>query len=258
MATMKNQITVVLTAYNEEEKITKSLQSAKLLSNDIIVIDTQSIDRTVAVAKKNGAKVYSLPYERFVEPTRGFAIEKAGGAWVFILDADELISPELATEIRKTVAKTNKTHFIVPRKNIFAGKKWLKHGGWYPDYVIRLIKKDAFVNWPGQIHSTPEISGDGGNLKNPLRHHFHNNIEAMVQKTAVFEDIESELLYEAGKTATTTTFFRKFLGELWRRLMRNLGFIDGSYGIIESIYQAYSKTITYLMLYEKNKKSRNI
>ena len=73
----------------------------------------------------------------------------------------------------------------------------------------------------------------------------------MVEKTLLFEDIESDLLYEANKKVTIFTFFRKFLGELYRRLIKHPGFMDGTVGIIECIYQAYSKTITYLFLYEK-------
>jgi hypothetical protein len=80
----------------------------------------------------------------------------------------------------------------------------------------------------------------------------------MVTKTATFEDVESDLLYNAHKNSNTPIFFRKYFGELNRRLIKGRGFLDGPLGIIESIYQAYSKTITYIMLYEKNKKSPSI
>ena len=90
-----------------------------------------------------------------------------------------------------------------------------------------------------------------GHLNNSFEHHFHGNIESMVQKTLVFENIESDLLFDAGKHVQTPTFFRKFVMELWRRLFQKMGFLDGTVGIMESVYQAYSKTITYLLLYEK-------
>ena len=94
-------------------------------------------------------------------------------------------------------------------------------------------------------------------LKEPFLHYSHGDLQAMVEKTLIFEDIESELLYKAGRSVSTLLFFRKFLGELERRLLRNKGFMDGEIGIIESIYQAFSKTITYLFLYEK-KNSRTL
>ena len=116
-----------------------------------------------------------------------------------------------------------------------------------------------FVNWPKRIHSTPQIKGNFGYLKNPLIHYFHGNLTSMVKKTVIFEDIESDLLLKAKKTSGTKTFFRKYLAEFYRRLIKNLGFLDGSFGIIEAIYQAFSKTITYLFLYEKqNKKGRSL
>ena len=150
------------------------------------------------------------------------------------------------------------SQYKIPRRNIFAGTKWLRHGGWWPDYQIRLINKKYFIRWPKRIHSPPEIKGKFGFLKNPIIHFFHGDIEKMVEKTIAFENIESDLLYQAGKKANTFTFFRKFIAELWRRLIKKFGFLDGEVGIIESIYQAFSKTITYLFLYEKNHQSRSI
>lgn len=249
----KIDIGVVITTYNEERNIEECIKSARLVTNQIVVVDTQSTDRTAELAKKSGAGVYTFPNNRFVEPSREFIIFNAKTKWVFILDADERINMELSHEVLETVSKTDKTYFKIPRKNIFAGKKWLRFGGWYPDYVIRLIKKDAFVKWPTKIHSTPEIKGEIGYLKNPIEHYFHSSLTDMVKKTMLFEDIESDLLFKAGRTVGIPTFFRKYFGELYRRLIKNLGFRDGTFGVIESMYQAFSKTITYLMLYEKKK-----
>ena len=90
-----------------------------------------------------------------------------------------------------------------------------------------------------------------GTLRNSLLHFFHTDLSGMVKKTVVYEAIEAALLYEARRSVSTTTFMRKYVGELYRRLFKTAGFLDGPYGVIESIYQAYSKTITWLMLYEK-------
>ena len=95
-------------------------------------------------------------------------------------------------------------------------------------------------------------------MHNPIIHYFHGNLESMVEKTIIFEDIESDLLFNAKKEVNISVFFRKFLGELYRRLFRNLGFLDGEIGIIESIYQAFSKTITYIYLYEKSRAVRSL
>ncbi len=248
------KISVVITVHNGEHLIKNAVKSAFLLTDDVTVIDTESTDDTEAIAKKLGARVLHFPFNRYVEPSRNFAMSSAKGDWIFILDADEEITQDLAKEIKEITRTTQHAFFYMPRKNVFAGKKWLRHGGWYPDVVLRLIKKDAFEKWPSAIHSTPIIKGTSGRLREPFIHHFHPNLENMVEKTAVYEDIESRLLFDARREVNTSIFFRKFFGELYRRLLKKAGFMDGSYGIIESFYQAYSKTITYLMLYEKYQK----
>jgi len=250
-----DNITVVIFTPKDDENIKDCVESARLLTENIILV---------------------YPNSTFVETVRESGIRQVKTDWVLILDADERITNELAEEIQNVIDVGNdlrvvpnievrhtgrtlqETHFKIPRKNIFGHTKWLKYGGWWPDYQIRLINKKYFIDWPKRIHSTPKIKGNVGFLKNPIIHYFHGDLDKMVEKTIVFEDIESDLLHKAGRPATTSTFFRKYLAELWRRLFKELGFLDGTLGVIESIYQAFSKTITYLFLYEKRNKSRTL
>lgn len=247
-------ISAVIFVYNSESEIEECIEAAKLLTEDVIVIDQHSTDDTKNLAEKKDAQVFEFSHYMFVEPAREFGIQKVKSDWFFILDADERLTKELAHEIHTSIENTSYTHFQIARKNIFGKVKWLEHGGWWPDYQTRLISKKNFQGWPKQIHSSPIISGEQGRLTQPFLHYFHGNIAKMVAKTIIFEDIESDLLFKAGKPVTQRTMFRKFFGELNRRLIKNLGFLDGSIGIIESIYQAFSKTITYLYLYEKKNK----
>lgn len=248
-------ISVIIQTYNESANITECIHSAKLLTNNIIVVDTESTDNTNQLAKKNGAVVYTHPYEQYVEPVRNYAMSKAESDWVFILDADERMTQELAGEIPSRITHEKNTYYKVPRKEYFAKKVWLSHGGWWPNHIIRLIKKDSFVDWPAAIHSTPQITGSMGMLNNAILHFSKNDYSDIVNKTIMFENMESELLYKANKPVSVLTFFRKFFGELNRRLIKKQGYKDGTIGIIESMYQAFSKTITYLYLYEKKKSS---
>lgn len=252
---MHPSLTVVINTYNEETNIGPCIESAQLLTTDIVVIDMHSTDTTATRAKDQGAQIHTFPFSHYVEPARAFAIEQAQGDWVFILDADERMTPQLAEEIQNTLSHNTHTYYKIPRKNIFGKKKWLKHGGWWPDHQMRLIQKKAFRRWPQEIHSTPEIEGEMGYLQEPFLHYFHGDFHRMVEKTMIFEDIEAGLLYNAGRKVSTGTFFRKFGGELYRRLIKHRGFLDGNVGIIEAMYQAFSKTITYLYLYEKKKSS---
>lgn len=246
-----NDLSILIQTHNEEKNIKDCVDSAQLLTDTIIVVDMESSDKTQEIAKSNGATVISFPFSQYVEPGRAFGVQQIKSDWAFILDADERMTEELAAEIKETIHETPFTYFKVPRKNMFGGIKWLQHGGWWPDEQIRLIKLSAFKSWPTEIHSTPHITGEMGHLKEAFLHFFHGNLETMVQKTLLFENIESDLLAKAKKTVSISTFFRKFFGELWRRFFAKMGFLDGTVGIIESVYQAYSKTITYLLLYEK-------
>lgn len=248
---MNTTITLLIQTYNEELHIDSCIESARLLTPHILVVDMESTDSTATIAKEKGVQVVSFPHSHYVEPGRGFGIAQVKTDWVFILDADERMTKSLATEIHSVIQKTNHTYFKVPRKNMFGGKKWLRNGGWWPDEQMRLIKREAFSSWPTQIHSTPVITGTMGHLNAAFEHHFHGDLESMVKKTLLFEEIESDLLYKANKSVSTGTFFRKFLAQLYKRLFVGRGYLDGRVGIIESIYQAYSKTITYLLLYEK-------
>lgn len=254
-----DNITTIIFTPKDDENIKDCIESARLLTENVILV---------------------YPDSTFVETVRESGIKQAKTDWVLILDADERVTKELAEEIRfivnrqrspysKTldvkrqddtglVTEQRLTHFKVPRKNIFGKAKWLRHGGWWPDYQIRLINKNHFVNWPKRIHSTPKIKGETKYLNNPLLHYFHGDLEKMVEKTIIFEGVESDLLYKVDKNANTSIFFRKYFAELWRRMFKGLGFLDGTVGIIESIYQAFSKTITYLLLYEKRRKGRSL
>jgi len=247
-------VTVVISTANESSNIKDCLQSAKLLTDHILVIDMQSSDNTQDIAKAEGARVLSVPPSGYVEPVRKLAMVEAQDDWVCILDADERLTPELASEILGVTnlpsSVGSPAYYYIPRKNVF-GSTWLRHGGWYPDKQIRLIRKSAFQDWPERIHSTPQIVGTSGLLTHPIVHYFHGNLTQMVTKTIKYEMIESELLFQANRPVNAMTFFRKFFGELFRRLVKHQGYRDGMMGWIESIYQAYSKTITYLFLYEK-------
>lgn len=252
------KITVLIETYNEEKNIEDCIKSAQFLTDKIMVVDMQSTDRTIEIAKKMETTIISFNSRPlYVEPAREFGIKQIKTDWVFILDADERITEDLADEIKKTIQSKEYTYYKVPRKNMFAGVKWLQHGGWWPDEQMRLINVQAFKSWPTNIHSTPKIEGKMGHLLEPFLHLFHGNLQTMVNKTLIFEDIESDLLHKAGRSVSTPTFFRKFFGEIYRRLFKNKGYKDGEVGIIESIYQAFSKTITYLFLYEK-KNSRTL
>lgn len=257
----KNDISVLIYVSNDEQHIARAVSSAKLLSPHVIVIDIGSTDQSARKASAAGARVHSIEHVQYVELVRMKGIRTISTDWFFILDSDEVITKDLALEVQLLVSDSSEPRvgvgaYRVPRKNIFGASTWLRHGGWWPDYQTRLLRKSTLKDWPAVIHAIPIIEGDVLHLNQPLLHYSHGNFHAMVEKTIIFEGTESELLSRAGRAASPIIFLRKFLGELYRRMFRNLGFLDGSAGIAESIYQAFSKTITYLFVYEQSHANR--
>src|SRR3989344_8073984 len=134
-------ITTIILTKNSQEKIEEVIKSVLKLDGEILVLDDESTDDTVKIAKKLGSRVEKQTGKGYADK-RNLGLKLAKQDWIFYLDSDELLTPELAKEI-KEIAKGNKhSVYAVPRKNIILGKAMI-HGGWYPDYVERLFKKDS-------------------------------------------------------------------------------------------------------------------
>jgi len=182
---------------------------------------------------------------------RNYGAQKATGDWLFYVDSDEEVSKELREEIEIELEKERFCAYAIPRKNILLGKE-MKHGGWKPDYVLRLIKKEALIKWEGDLHEQPKIKGEIGKLKQALIHTSHRTLTEMVEKTNKWSEIEAELLFKSGHPKMNLfRFCSAGFKEFWYRGIRKLGFLDGTIGVIEVFYQTYSRLITYAKLWEK-------
>ena len=182
---------------------------------------------------------------------RNYGAQKATGDWLFYVDSDEEVSKELREEIEIELEKERFCAYAIPRKNILLGKE-MKHGGWKPDYVLRLIKKEALIKWEGDLHEQPKIKGGVGKLKQALVHTSHRTLTEMVEKTNKWSEIEAELLFKSGHPKMNLfRFCSAGFREFWYRGIKKLGFLDGTIGVIEVFYQTYSRLITYAKLWEK-------
>lgn len=190
---------------------------------------------------------------------RNYGAKKARGEWLFYVDSDEQVSSDLKIEILKLIGKLKIENcaFAIPRNNILLGKR-MRWGGWWPDYVLRLIKRDALDKWEGELHEQPKIEcpsrgarAEIGKLKEPLLHNSHRTLSEMVDKTNEWSEIEAKLLFAANHPKMNLVrFFSAGFREFWYRGIRKLGFLDGTIGVIEVIYQTYSRLVTYAKLWE--------
>src|SRR3990167_9088197 len=134
-------ITVVISAYNEQNLIEDCLKSVAKFADEIVFIDNTSQDSTVKIARKYTDKILIRENDPvMLNKNKNFGFTKATGQWIISLDADERITPELANEIKKKIKNTHINGFEVPRKNIIFGK-WIQHSIWWPDYNLRLFRK---------------------------------------------------------------------------------------------------------------------
>lgn len=245
-------ISVVIITKNAVSKIKTALESVGW-ADEVLVLDGGSTDKTVQIAKRHGARVGRQTGKNYSE-WRNQGVKEAKSDWVFFVDYDEVVSSALAREVQQVVQTSQRCAYAMPRRNIVFGKE-LKHGGWYPDYVLRLIKKAAFVRYEGELHEQPKVEGEVGHLKNALVHYKEDNLSDMVAKTNAWSEVEARLLYKAGHPQMTWwRFISVVVRELWDRFVIKLGFLDGPEGIIYCAYQGYSRFLTYAKLWEMQQK----
>jgi glycosyltransferase involved in cell wall biosynthesis len=249
----KQKISVITIALNEESMIEDCLKSVAW-ADELILLDGGSTDKTLQIAEKYQAKVFPQEVkEKDWASWHNQGKDEALGDWIFYLDADERITPELQKEIMEIMKNKNcqSSAFAVPRRNVLLGRP-MSFGGWYPDYQIRLFKKEKLVKWQGKLHERPIFKGTLGYLKNPMFHLTHRDLSSMVGKTILFSNIEVQLLYQAGHPPVVWWRILKVMsGEFFDHFVKKQAWRDGTVGWIEGLFQVFNKFLIYARLWEK-------
>jgi glycosyltransferase involved in cell wall biosynthesis len=248
------RISVVVNTYNEEGNIDRCLKSVKGFADEIVVVDMHSTDRTVEIAKKHRAKIFKHEYTRFVEPARNFALSKASGDWVLLLDADEELRESLAKELKEVVQRGEVDYVEIPRQNIIFGK-WIKNSRWWPDYLPRFFKRGK-VSIPDKIHSPYTKEGSGFKLpaegKYALVHYHYQSIKQYLERLSRYTDIQAEEIAGQGYVFEWKDLVLKPTNEFLSRFFAGQGYQDGLHGLALASLQAFSELILYLKLWEKS------
>jgi (heptosyl)LPS beta-1,4-glucosyltransferase len=247
------KISIVVNTWNEEKNIGRCLESVKW-ADKIVVVDMYSTDKTVEIAKKLGAKVFSHKYTAYVEPARNFALQQARGDWILILDADEEITPPLAKILQRLAKNPDGISFFrVPRKNIIFGK-WIKHSRWWPDFNIRFFKKGK-VTWSEKIHSVPLTEGKGkdleANQQNAIVHYHYQSISQYLERLNRYTEIQAKELMDSGYKFVWQDLVKKPTGEFLSRFFAGEGYKDGLHGLVLALLQAFSELVKYLKVWEE-------
>jgi len=234
------------------ETFENMLRSISFADNiKVYVMDMKKNKKLLQYTKQYNLHLTHISTPTVVEAIRAQQVHDVTGDWVLIMDFDEVITQKLADEIKNTISNSDSySAYAIPRLN-FSLSYPLSHGGWGTDYVIRLFKKDQFLDWPTDIHSTPTFKGDLGNLKNSMEHHKDQSLEYIVKKTNRYTDKEATQYYDGDMAPVTPlTLLRKLHMEMIRRGLLKRGLLDGKIGLIQSIYQGFSVFMSYAKLYE--------
>ncbi len=251
----KMSISVVLATHNEEINLPDCLKSVKDLADEIIVVDGRSTDRTVEMAKTFNAKVYVVPNQKNFHINKQKAIDKATKDWILQLDADERVTPELAAEITKKINDSESVNgYWIPRKNWFLGR-YLMKGGVYPDYTLRLYKKNKGKLPQKDVHEQAVVEGEVGFLKSPLIHFADPSFSRYINRFDRYTTFIAGQLHEQ-KTRQNPLNLLKYLVALplyWFVLQygRHKGFMDGWQGFVFAFFSALRFPVSYIKYIKK-------
>jgi glycosyltransferase involved in cell wall biosynthesis len=245
---------VALITLNEEANLPRTLESVMPLvrngAGEIIVVDSGSTDRTLDIARSSGARVFSEAWKGFASQ-KNSALGKAVGDWVLQLDADEALEPELAREIAAVIeSNRSESGFWIPRKNFFLGR-WIRHGGFYPDPKLRLIRRGAGQFTEHGAHPTIKVNGPTATLKHALIHHAYPTLRVYIDHMNSYSSAGAELAVARRRRSFSflNIVVRAKLTFLYNYVFR-LGFLDGREGFLLHAYHAVYVSWKYAKAWE--------
>jgi len=258
------RISGVVIALNEAHQLHYALSTLLPWCDEVIVVDQHSEDETASIAEEMGATVHQ--HDRtggIADPARRFAVSKASGDWVFILDADEMIPPTLATHLRELADSDPEIDVVlVPRANLILGR-WIRHGNNWPSRHSRFFR-------PGSLLMTDRIHKSIAPAPGTRRHklpadpalaiwHFPGgNLSDLVRKVDRYTDIEARQAYARGRRVNgPLELFPEAIKYFWRQYIKGRGYRDGTMGLAVAITRTYYRVLTAAKLWElPRKKSR--
>jgi glycosyltransferase involved in cell wall biosynthesis len=220
-------LSVILITRNEAANIRACLQSIAW-ADEIIVVDSGSTDNTVTIARQMGAQIYEHDWIGF-GPQKNRALSYASKDWVFSIDADERMSPELRAEIEQAMRSGETDGYFCPRLSQFCGQ-FIRHSGWYPDYVLRLFKRGTGRFSDSLVHESVLLTGQTGKLKNPLLHYSYLTSDDVERKVEHYSTAAAQQMFQSGKRSGRVGAALSGGWAFVRTYLLRLGALDGSAG----------------------------
>ena len=251
-------MTGAVIARDEASSIRGCLESLSWADELLVVLDDRTTDATEAISRQLTDRVFVHPFANF--PTqRNIAIGLVRTEWVFFVDADERVTPELAAELRQAIAARGDfepSGYWVPRRNIIWGR-WIRHGGWYPDYQLRLLRRDrARYDEAREVHELVLLDGAAGHLREPFVHYNYASVAQFVAKQRAYSTLDARVLLNKGLRPRMRSFVLQPLREFNRRYFVHQGFRDGPHGLLLAALLAYFTFATYWKLWRLTRGTR--
>ena len=253
------RLSVGVLARNVEDDIADCLRSVAWADERIVILDTRSTDRTAAIAQELDARVVPHPFSDFASQ-REFGLSLPAGEWLFYVDSDERATPALAEEIRRVIRDETRVGWWVPRRNVIWGRE-IRHGGWHPDYQLRLLKLGHARYEPTRkVHEIVNLDGEEGHLQEPLIHHNYRTVSEFLAKQGPYVGYEAEIRFAQGIRPRVWTYLLQPLREFWRRYVLLKGYRDGAHGLLlcglVAYYYGFLVTVRLGRLWRDSDKAR--
>ena len=242
-------LSAIVITRNEAHNLHDCLQSMQGLVDEIVVVDSQSTDNTVAIAQQHGAKVTQPPDWPGFGPQKNRALDLATCDWVLSLDADERVTPALAAEIQQ-VLQASKTDvaYKLPRLSSYCGQ-FIHHAGWQPDYVLRLFKRGSARFSDDLVHERVLTQQPVQALQNHLLHYSYLDFSQVLSKVDAYSTASAQQAYARGKRASVAGALGHGMWAFFRTYVIRRGFLDGAHGLALSISNAETSYYKYLKLW---------
>ncbi len=243
------KVSGVVVCFNEEKNIERCLKSL-LWTDEIVVVDSYSTDKTVSICKKYTNRIYQREWPG-INKQKEYAVSLTQNEWVFVLDADEMVSEELSKEIIERLERDNERYdgYMVKRHTYYLGK-WINHGGWYPDYKLRLFKKKNGYFGGEDPHDKVIVKGEVAKLRGEIYHFTYENISHHIKTINNFSDVVSQNMLDRGERFALLKMLLKPPAKFMETYLYKLGFLDGVPGFVISVLSSYYVFLRYAKLWE--------
>ncbi len=239
--TNKIPLSVAIITYNEEANLPKCLDSVDF-ADEVVIVDSNSTDKTVEIAKDRGCRVYVEEWKGF-DGQKNSAVSKCKNEWVLSIDADEQIPPETKDAIIETLKNPKAGAYRFPRKNHLHGR-WLRWGDQWPDWQVRLFKKDS-GKFEGTVHEQWRTTGGIGAIKSPIEHYSYRDYHDMILRMDRYSEIAARDFFVSNKTFHSLTPLVHGTAMFLKIYVLKLGILDGLDGLVNAFIKASGSFFKY-------------